>query len=177
MSAIFHSPVSVVHVAAAGLALAAGTYALLAPKGTRRHYYCGRLYVGSMAVVLWTAFHLYFLFGHFGLVHWGAVGSGLALLLGTGAAAGQRVVPAWRQWHYLGMGASLLGVYATLVVESTYRLFPVAYFWWSTLGPASAVLLLGTWLLWRHWPGPASQLRPRRQLLQALEPKAVAQVS
>lgn len=153
MSAVFHSAVSVVHVAAASLALTTGTYSLLGAKGTRRHTYCGRLYVGSMAVVLGTAFRLYFLFGHFGIVHWGAVGGGLALLLGTGAVAGRRVLPHWRQWHYLGIGASLLGVYTAFVVESTYRLFPAAYFWWSTLGPAGAVLLGGGWLLYRHWPG------------------------
>lgn len=152
MSAVFHSAVSVVHVVAASLALAAGTYCLLGPKGTRRHTYGGRLYVGSMVVVLWTAFRLYFLFGHWGIVHWGAVGSGLALLVGTGAAAGRRGLPRWRQWHYLGMGVSLLGVYAAFVVESTYRLFPAAYFWWSTLGPGCAVLLGGAWLLWRHFP-------------------------
>lgn len=162
MNAVFHSSVSVVHVAAAGLALVAGTYALLGPKGTRRHFYSGRLYVGSMVVVLWTAFHLYFLFGHFGIVHWGAVGSGLALLVGTGAVAGQRAVPGWRQWHYLGMGTSLTGVYATFVVESTYRLFPATYFWWSTLGPGCVVLLTGAWLLWRHWPRPAVSGRPLR---------------
>ena len=152
MSTVLHSSVSIVHVAAASLALLAGTYALLGPKGTRRHFYCGRLYVGSMVVVLWTAFRLYFLFGHFGIVHWGAVGSSLALLVGTGAVAGQRWVPAWRQWHYLGMGASLTGVYATFVVESTYRFFPAAYFWYSTLGPGCAVLLAGAGLLWRYWP-------------------------
>lgn len=153
MSAVLHSAVSVVHVAAASLALAAGTYSLLGAKGMRRHTYSGRLYVGSMVVVLWTAFRLYFLFGRFGIVHWGAVAGSLALLVGTGAVAGRRVVPYWRQWHYLGMGASLLGVYTAFVVESTYRLFSADYFWWSTLGLASAVLLGGAWLLWRHLPG------------------------
>jgi hypothetical protein len=122
-------------------------------------------------VVLWTAFRLYFLFGHFGIVHWGAVGSGLALLVGTGAVAGQRLVPAWRQWHYLGMGASLTGVYATFVVESTYRFFPAAYFWWSTLGPGCIVLLLGAWLLHRYFPKPVAPRRRQRAVVRA-EPVA-----
>ncbi|RZK52351.1 MAG: hypothetical protein EOO59_13795 [Hymenobacter sp.] len=165
MSVVLHSAVGVGHVLAAGVALGAGTCAVLQPKRPRRHRYVGGLYVVSMLGVEWTAFHLYYLFGHFGIVHAGAVGSGLALLVGLGAVAGRTFVRAWRQWHYLGMGASLVGVYTAFVVESTYRLFPPAYFWWSTLGAAGACLLAGGWLLHRHlprWPAarPARRYRP-----------------
>ena len=152
MSLVLHSTASLGHVVAGGLALGSGTYALLRPKRTLAHRYAGALYVASMLGVEWTAFHLYFLFGRFGIVHAGAVGSGLALLVGVGAVLGRAFVPAWRQWHYLGMGASLAGVYTAFIVESTYRCFPAAYFWWSTLGPASASLLGGGWLLYRYFP-------------------------
>jgi hypothetical protein len=112
--------------------------------------------------VLLTAFRIYTLFGRFGLVHWGAVGSAGALLLGVGAAVGRAVVPAWLRWHYIGMGASVTGLYAAFIVESTYRLFPAAYFWWSTLGPGMVVLLLGSWLLYRRYPAWVVAYRPAR---------------
>ena len=152
MAPFLHSSVSVVHLLAVLLALAAGTYVLYSPKGTLFHRRMGWVYVGSMGVALVTAFQIYVLFGRFGIVHWGAVGSVLTLLLGTGAALCRSVLTAWLQWHYLGMGASVTGLYAALIVESTYRCFSASYFWWSTLGPASAVFLVGALLLYRHYP-------------------------
>ena len=149
---VLHSPISVVHLGAVLLAVASGTAVLRLPKGTARHRRLGWVYVASLSLGLVTAFGIYALFGRFGIVHWGAVGSAGALALGTGAALGRRVLPGWQRWHYLGMGASVVGLYAALVVESTYRLFPVAWFWWSTLGPAGAVLAVGAGLLRRHYP-------------------------
>ena len=156
MAPVLHSSVSEVHVAAALLALVAGSYILATPKGTRAHRRVGQVYVGSMAVLLLTAFRIYFLFGRFGIVHWGAVGSVGALLVGVGAIAVRRVVRTWLRWHYLGMGASVLGLYAAFLVESTYRFFPAAYFWWSTLGPATVVLAAGSLVLHRHYPARAA---------------------
>ncbi|MFD2717936.1 hypothetical protein ACFST9_04370 [Hymenobacter monticola] len=159
MLSFLHSSASVVHLVAAGLALATSTPLVLAPKRTRRHRYLGAAYVASMAVLLLSAFRMYFLFGRFGIVHYGAVASTLALGVGTGAVLTRPVLPAWRQWHYLGMGVSVTGLYAALVVESTYRLFPAAWFWWVTLGPAAAVLLAGALVLcWRFPPWPRSSM-------------------
>jgi uncharacterized membrane protein len=154
MSTVLHSATSVVHMWAVLLALVAGTWVVGSPKGTRRHRWLGWLYVASMGLLLFTAFRMYYLFGPFGVVHWGALGSAGALLLGVGAAVGRAYLPGWQRWHYLGMGASVTGLYAALVVESTYRFFPVSYFWWSTLGPAGAVFALGSWVLHRHYPVP-----------------------
>lgn len=140
------------HLLAVLLALGAGTWVVSSPKGTRHHRRLGRLYVASMGLLLLTAFRMYYLFGHFSLMHWGAVGSAGALLLGVGAAVGRARLLGWRRWHYWGMGASVTGLYAALVVESTYRFFPAPYFWWSTLVPASAVLAAGSLLLRRHYP-------------------------
>lgn len=165
MASLLHSSASVVHLLAVGLALLTGTMTLLTAKGTQRHRQLGWAYVGSMSVLLVTAFRIYFLFGRFGIVHWGAVGSVVALALGVGAAMCRAVVAAWLRWHYLGMGASITGLYAALVVESTYRFFPATYFWWSTLGPASAVFLVGGVLLHRHYPAWAAP--PERLVKQA----------
>jgi uncharacterized membrane protein len=152
MAPVLHSAVSEVHLVAALLALVAGSYILATPKGTRRHRWVGRAYVGSMTVLLLTAFQIYFLFGRFGIVHWGAVGSVLALTVGIGAALLRSVVRGWLRWHYLGMGASVTGLYAAFIVESTYRFFPSAYFWWLTLGLAAVVFGTGGVLLRRHYP-------------------------
>ena len=151
MTPWLHSPVSMVHLGAALLALVAGTAVLYLPKATAGHRRLGWVYVGSMSVVLLTAFCIYTLLGRFGIVHWGAVASAGALLLGVGAALVRAVVPAWLRWHYAGMGASVTSLYATLVVESTYRFFPATYFWWSTLGLGTLVLLVGSWLLHRRY--------------------------
>jgi uncharacterized membrane protein len=156
MASVLHSPASVVHVVAALLAVAAGTYILATPKGTRRHRWVGRAYVGSMAVLLLTAFQIYFLFGRFGIIHWGAVGSVGALVIGIGATLLRPVVRTWLRWHYLGMGASVMGLYAAFVIESTYRFFPLAYFWWLTLGLATVVFTTGGLLLRRHYPAWAA---------------------
>ncbi len=152
MAGILHSFTSVVHLLAVLLALTAGTLVLYHPKGTRRHRHLGRAYVGSMAVVLLTAFGIYSLFGRFGIIHWGAVVSVVALLMGTGAVWSRPRPAGWLRWHYLGMGASVTSLYAALVVESTYRFFPATYFWWSTLGPAGVVFVASTILLHRHYP-------------------------
>ncbi|MBO2010365.1 hypothetical protein [Hymenobacter negativus] len=167
MPVFLHSSTSMVHLLAVALALMAGTAIVLGPKATGQHRRLGRVYVGSMAMVLLTAFRMYFLFGRFGVVHWGAVGSTLALGVGTGAVLCRPVLAAWRQWHYLGMGASVTGLYAALVVESTYRLFPVAYFWWVTLGPAAAVFLAGGLVLRRHFP-PGPQREAARDSMRQL---------
>ena len=152
MVPILHSTVSEVHLAAALLALLTGTYTLAAPKGTRRHRWVGRAYAGSMLVLLVTAFQIYFLFGRFGIVHWGAVASVFALVVGLGAAWLRPAGCNWLRWHYLGMGASVTGLYAAFTVESTYRFFPLAYFWWLALGLAALVFGLGGVLLRRHYP-------------------------
>lgn len=152
MAGILHSPLSVVHLLAVLVALATGTLVVYSPKGTRGHRHLGRAYVGSMAVGLLTAFGIYALFGRFGIIHWGAVVSTIALLTGTGAVWSRPRPAGWLRWHYIGMGASVTSLYAALVVESTYRFFPGAYFWWSTLGPAGAVFVAGAVLLHRHYP-------------------------
>lgn len=162
MNEILHSSVSVVHFGAALIAMITGTYILFTGKGTRSHRRMGRVYVVSMVVLLLTAFQIYFLFGRFGVIHWGAVGSVIALLIGVLSVLFRHTVPAWLAWHYLGMGASVTGLYAAFLVESTYRLFPPAYFWWVTMGSANLVFLIGGLLLYRHYPKQSEPAPPSR---------------
>jgi uncharacterized membrane protein len=159
MTTILHSSVSVVHLLAALLAMTTGTYILFTRKGTPTHRFVGRIYIVSMVVLLLTAFQIYYLFGRFGIIHWGAVGSVVTLLMGVGATGMRPYLLSWLRWHYLGMGASVTGLYAAFVVESTYRLFPPAYFWWVTLGSANAVFVVGACLLYRYYPAWTLQSR------------------
>ncbi len=152
MQTILHSPVSVVHVIAALLALITGTTILFTAKGTARHRQIGWLYAGSMAVLLITAFQIYYLFGRFGVIHWGAVGSITALLVGLGAVALRAVLANWLLWHYVGMGASVTGLYAAFVIESSYRFFPPGWFWYVTMGGANTVFVTVAVLLYGRWP-------------------------
>lgn len=134
------------------MAMVTGTSILSTAKGTRSHRRIGRVYAVSMVVLLTTAFQIYFLFGRFGVIHWGAVGSVVALLIGILAVWLRPFVPSWLRWHYLGMGASVTGLYAAFLVESTYRFFSPAYFWWVTMGSANLVFLIGGLLLYHYYP-------------------------
>lgn len=158
MSIIIHSSTSIIHLLAALIALITGTYILFTPKGTMTHRLTGRLYAVSMIILLGTAFQMYYLFGRFGIVHWGALGSVAALTVGLGAVGLRTFVGSWLRWHYFGMGTSLAGIYASFLVESTYRFFSPSYFWWATLGPTALVFVLGGFLLYHYYPKWAKQM-------------------
>ncbi|XWW44886.1 hypothetical protein JYG30_19405 [Fibrella sp. USSR17] len=147
MDDINHSPVSLIHIGFAITALLTGTLVILMPKGTVRHQHVGYAYVASMMVVLTTAFGIYRLFGRFGIVHWGALFSWLALIGGVGAAWFRTYLRNWLNWHYLGMCLSVTSLYATFVVEATYRLFPLHLFWWTTVGTSMAVFSIAGWVI------------------------------
>lgn len=150
---IILSPVSWLHIAFALLALLAGSYILWAPKGTARHRLIGYVYVGSMLVVLTTAFGIYHLFGRWGIVHWGAVACCLALTWGMAAVWFRTYLRDWLRWHYFGLSASVAGLYTTFIVEATYRLFPAAYFWWTTTGTAALMLAVAGGLIYLNRTG------------------------
>jgi uncharacterized membrane protein len=163
MHTILHSSTSLIHILAALLAMLTGTFVLLTSKGTTVHRLVGWLYCLSMSILLFTAFQIYTLWGHFGIVHWGAVGSSIALVLGMASVGLRTIIGSWLRWHYLGMGVSVTGLYAAFLVESTYRFFPPFYFWWVSLGLSIAVFAIGGFLLHGHYPTWAGQ---RNQLVR-----------
>ena len=150
MTQLLNSPISLVHICFAMMALLTGTGVLLLPKGTVRHQRVGYAYAVSMVVVLTTAFGIYRLFGRFGVVHWGAVFSWLALIGGVGVVWTRTYLRNWLVWHYLGMSLSVTGLYATFIVEATYRLFPPRFFWWTTVGTSMVVFSLAGWLIYTY---------------------------
>lgn len=150
MDELLRSPISLIHLGFAMVALATGTLVILKPKGTAQHQQVGYVYVISMMVVLTTAFGIYRLFGRFGIVHWGAVFSWLALVGGVGVVWLRAHLRNWLFWHYLGMSLSVMSLYTTFVVEATYRLFPARFFWFTTLGTSLVVLAVGGLLIYRY---------------------------
>ena len=148
MNHILHSPVSVLHVSLALLSVVAGTWLLLTRKGTLQHRRVGYGYTVGMVGVCLTAFRLYYLFGHFGIVHVGALASLLLVTGGVGVAIYRPVN--WLLWHYRLMSASVTGLYAAGLVESMYRLFPAAYFWPVCLGLSGVVFAVGVYWIGRY---------------------------
>ena len=148
MNHVLHSPTSVIHVIVALFSLATGTWLLLSRKGTQQHRWLGYSYTVCMVLVNLTAFRLYYLFGHFGIVH---VGATVSLLTLTGGIIAAVYRPAnWLLWHYRLMSGSVTGLYAAGLVESTYRLFPATYFWEVCLGVSGLVFGVGVWLIGRN---------------------------
>lgn len=160
MNHILHAPISVLHVCLALLSVGTGTWLLLTKKGTRQHRRVGYVYTLCMVGVCLTAFRLYYLFGHFGIVHVGALASLLLLTGGIGVAI-QRPVN-WLTWHHWCMSASVTGLYAAGIVESTYRMFPANYFWFVCLGLSGMVFGTGAWLIRRNTV-PKSETSDSRQ--------------
>ena len=150
MNEILKSPISLIHLGFALVALVTGTLVVVGPKGTARHQQVGYAYVASMMVVLTTAFGIYRLFGRFGIVHWGAVFSWLALVGGIGTVWLRAHVRNWLLWHYLGMSLSVMSLYTTFIVEATYRLFPPRLFWWTTLGTSLVIFVVGGLLIYGY---------------------------
>jgi uncharacterized membrane protein len=168
MNEIMKSPVSLIHISSALVALLTGTWVILTPKGTGRHRQVGYAYTVSMLIVLTTAFGIYRLFGRFGIVHWGAIFDWLALVGGLAAVWFRAHLRNWLLWHYMGLNISVVGLYTTFIVEATYRLFPPRFFWWTTLGTSLVVFGIAAWFIYRQlsrlrlprasrWPAAASR--------------------
>lgn len=151
LSNLVHDSIGLWHLVSALIALVTGTAVLVMRKGTQRHRWVGYGYVGSMTVMLVTAFSIYRVFDGFGLFHVFAVVSTGTLIAG--------MVPAWRrgpnwQSRHLGfMYWSVMGLYGALAAELLARLPSTPFF--TTIGLVVAgVMILGE-IGWRrfgpHW--------------------------
>ena len=121
------------HTALGVVALVAGAWNLLAPKGTRRHKLVGRVYAGSMGGLVATSFLTYEMFDGFGPFHWMALLSGATLALALYFPIFRRDHPNWLEHHYMWITYSYVG----LVMATGSHLF--------ALGPPG-------------WPGWAKSL-------------------
>lgn len=99
------------HLLFAGLALAIGASISMARKGTPRHRWTGRLYIGAMLGLNATALMHYELNGRFNVFHWLVVVSLLTIAAGWIAVRLRRHLlhARFMMWSYVGLLAASAG--------------------------------------------------------------------
>lgn len=107
---------------AAILALILGSLVLLLPKGDKLHFIAGRIYAGSMLLLLVTAFMIFNLFGRWGIFHWAAVVSTLTLMCGMIPVIVKMPKPHYLSLHMSFMCWSVMGLYAAFLSEIFVRI-------------------------------------------------------
>ncbi len=112
-----------VHFIAAVSSLITGTYVLLIAKGTAFHKKVGYAYFISMIVTLVTAFMIYRLFDGWGIFHWFAILSTIALTGGMYPMFKKNRTGKDLKQHAEVMGWSVVGLYCALISETGSRLF------------------------------------------------------
>ena len=124
------------HSIACLIALAGGTYVTIARKGTRRHRQLGWWYAGAMAVQAVTIMAVYrfdVILGRtpktgpniFGVFHWMAIASFVAVALAILAATRQRRSIVWAQTHAQAMLFSYYLLVGGLITEAVVRIMPL----------------------------------------------------
>lgn len=114
--------IGMLHLATSLLALLTGSFVLGLTKGTALHKRIGYVYVGSMVLLLVTAFMIYRLFGRWGIFHWTAVVSTLTLIGGLVPILRKRPVQSYRSLHSSFMYWSVIGLYGAFMAEVLVRL-------------------------------------------------------
>lgn len=110
----------VTHTFLGAVALAAGAWNLMTPKGTRQHRLVGWVYVGSMAGLILTSFAIFDLFGGFGPFHALSLVSGTTLALAMYFPLRREHFDNWLEHHYMWITWSYVG----LVMATGSHLFP-----------------------------------------------------
>ena len=100
MNNFVHSPIGLVHIVSAIVAMIAGAIVLLNPKATRFHKQIGYVCVVSMVVLNATAFLIYHLYGKFGPFHVAAVFSTITIVGGMVPMSFRKQITGWLHWHY-----------------------------------------------------------------------------
>ncbi|MBO3270625.1 hypothetical protein [Hymenobacter defluvii] len=118
MPTLFYSFPGFLHLVAAVSALLLGPSVLLAGRwGTYSHKRLGYAYLGSMVVMLVTAFGVYRVYHAFGVFHYAALLTLATLLAGMMPVIIRKPASAWLTWHYYGMYWSVMELYVGLVAE------------------------------------------------------------
>ena len=139
------SETGVVHLVFSFLAIGAGAWVLLIPKGTRWHRTIGHFYVMSMLGVIVTALSIYDLTGTVGPFHFAAVIGLVTLTGGLYTVLGRRPKKNWIEAHAIWMSWSYIGLIAAFVAESMTRF----------VMPRAAVYLEGQELWGAFWASVA----------------------
>jgi uncharacterized membrane protein len=142
-------PIGLAHLLLALLAIVFGAFVIASRKGTQKHKWLGRCYVGSMVAVNGSALMIYELFGGFGLFHWMALLSLLSVLLGYIPARIR--APGWKVQHAYFMSGSYVGLIAALAAETLTRTSWLPFFG-AVAFATFAVTFVGIWLMLRLIP-------------------------
>ncbi len=129
MNNFVHSPIGLIHITSAIVAMIAGAVVLLNPKATRFHKRAGYVYVVSMVILNATAFLIYHLYNKFGPFHVAAVFSAITIVGGMLPMFFRKQITGWLHWHYFFINWSVVGLYAAFWAETLVRLVPMAQFW------------------------------------------------
>lgn len=126
-----------IHLLSSIIALITGTAVLIMRKGSSSHIKMGYVYVGSMLILLVTAFMIYRLFGGFGVFHIAALVSVITLIFGM-IPLWTRKGP-WKYFHFSFMYWSVMGLYAAFASEVLTRVPETPFF--GMVGIATAVIM------------------------------------
>jgi uncharacterized membrane protein len=142
-------PIGLAHLITALSAILIGALVVLSKKGTRKHRWLGRGYVGMLVAVNISAFLIYELFDGFGLFHWMALFSLLSVLAGYIPARSRQ--PGWKIQHAYFMSGSYVGLVAALAAETLTRYISLPFF--AAVATVSiSVIVLGVLLMFRFIP-------------------------
>ncbi len=160
-------PIGQLHLASAIVALAAGGWVVLRPKGTATHRRIGWVYAASMLVLNVTALMIYRLTGTFGPFHIAAIFSLATLVAGIIPAWRRRPVEKWLEQHYYWMAYSYLGLLAATVAETATRVPAIRSFaggaspafWIVVVVVSVAVFVVGGRVIRRSFEGTTRPFR------------------
>jgi len=121
------TPLGIIHLATAIVALLVGAAVLWLEPGTQRHTKLGKLYAAAMLALNVTALLIYRLTGAFNVLHVLALVSLITLFVGLGMVWSRRHAPPaqWVIGHYRAMGWSYIGLVAAAVAETAVRVPPI----------------------------------------------------
>lgn len=140
-----------IHLASAIVALVAGAWVVLRPKGTAIHRRMGWVYAASMLILNITALLIYRLTGSFGPFHIAAIVSLATLIAGIIPAWRRKPADKWLDRHYFFMAYSYMGLLAATVAETATRVpalrafvgGPTRIFWGVVIVVSVAVFIVG----------------------------------
>jgi uncharacterized membrane protein len=142
-----HSPIGLLHLISALIALVTGSIVLLNTKGGLFHKRIGYVYVGSMLVLNVTAFMIYRLFGTFGPFHIAALFSLVTIIGGMVPVLLHHRVRNWQIWHYYFMNWSVVGLFAAFWAETLTRTLLMGQFWPVVMIATAATTSIGAYLI------------------------------
>jgi uncharacterized membrane protein len=138
------------HLITAMVAMTAGAYILVKPKGTRRHKQVGYIYVSSMILVCGSALGIYNLTGKFGVFHILAFVGFTTLIAGMIPLLLKNIKREYKVFHLWFMYYSVLGLYAAFASELSVRIPEKPFY--TMVGIATGLIFLfgSIFIFWKE---------------------------